>query len=84
MGWRAVLVYKGQDDRMQTWITVIDRPYRRRGLATAMKVVGVEHALALGRPRIQTENEESNPMLDLNKQLGFKVTYQGLDFKKIL
>ncbi len=84
VGWSAVLVHKGEADRMQTGITVIDRPYRRRGLATAMKVAGFEHALALGRPRIQTENEETNPMLGLNKRLGFRPIYQGLDFKKTL
>ena len=84
VGWSAILVHQGEADRMQTGITVIDRPYRRRGLATAMKVIGFEHAVALGRPRIQTENEETNPMLDLNKSLGFRPIYQGLDFKKLL
>ena len=84
VGWSAVLIDKGADSKMQTGITVIDRSYRRRGLATAMKIAGFEHAIEIGRPLIQTENEETNPMLELNKRLGFKVTYQGLDFKKIL
>ena len=84
VGWSAILIHQGEAERMETGITVIDRPYRRRGLATAMKVAGFEHALALGRPLIQTENEETNPMLDLNKSLGFRPIYQGLDFKKVL
>ena len=37
-----------------------------------MKVKGIKFAQTAGIEIIETDNEENNPMLDLNKQLGFE------------
>lgn len=55
-----------------TGLTGVARAYRRKGIATAIKVHAISQAKADGIQRIDTENEEDNPMLDLNVRLGFK------------
>ena len=66
---------------LETGITGVLRDYRRRGIATALKVKAAAFAQQCGADRIMTMNEEKNPMYELNVQLGFKplprwITYQ--------
>lgn len=66
---------------LETGITGVLREYRRRGIATALKVKAAAFAQQVGADRIMTMNEEKNPMYQLNVQLGFKslpawITYQ--------
>jgi GNAT superfamily N-acetyltransferase len=69
---------------VSTGFTGVLRDYRRRGLATALKVRTIEYAKNAGYTFIRTGNEENNPMLALNKKLGFtKITAQ-LAFEKRL
>jgi GNAT superfamily N-acetyltransferase len=63
-------------------LTGTRRDYRRRGLATAMKVRNIQLAKKLGVDIIETDNEENNPMFQLNLQLGFKPQPAYLDFHK--
>lgn len=60
------------ETRMGTGLTGVIRPYRRGGIATALKVQGLCFARAYGVQSVETDNEANNPMLDLNKQLGFQ------------
>lgn len=48
------------------------RAYRRRGVVTALKVLGFESCRRLGARFIQTENDASSPMRDLNHRFGFR------------
>jgi GNAT superfamily N-acetyltransferase len=68
--------------RLQTGLTGTVRKYRRKGVATAMKARGVALAKERGITTIQTENEENNPMYDLNVQLGFKPKPRWLVYTK--
>ncbi len=45
--------------------------HRHRGIATAMKVLGIRWAQTAGATLIRTDNEENNPMYGLNLSLGF-------------
>lgn len=47
------------------------RPFRRRGIARALKVALIRAAQREGLMTINTGNETNNPMLQLNLQLGF-------------
>jgi GNAT superfamily N-acetyltransferase len=61
------------DDRFySTGLTGVDREYRRRGIAKAIKAINFQRAKAAGGKQILCDNEENNPMLQLNYQLGFK------------
>lgn len=55
-----------------TGLTGVDRAYRRRGIAQALKAINFNLAKEKGGKVIFCDNEENNPMLQLNYQLGFK------------
>ncbi len=67
-----------------TGLTAVARSHRRRGIAAALKVRAIEFARDIGTRVIQTDNEENNPMYDLNVRLGFKPTPAWLLFQKLL
>ncbi|MFH1865138.1 MAG: GNAT family N-acetyltransferase [Candidatus Eisenbacteria bacterium] len=67
-----------------TGLTAVDRGHRRRGIAAALKVRAIEFARGIGTRVIQTDNEENNPMCDLNVRLGFKPVPAWLIFMKTL
>jgi GNAT superfamily N-acetyltransferase len=58
--------------RLETGFTGVKRSHRRRGIATALKARALEYARVYGATCIDTGNEENNPMLQLNYQLGFR------------
>lgn len=58
--------------RLDTGLTGVLLEYRRRGIATALKVCTIDFARRLGAYTIDTDNEENNPMFDLNLKLGFQ------------
>ncbi|MFW6063672.1 MAG: GNAT family N-acetyltransferase [Chloroflexota bacterium] len=78
--WRNLVT----DKLLETGLTGVVRSHRRRGIATAMKVRAIEYAQAHGNPLIDTDNEENNPMFQLNLQLGFVPQPAHLDFAKKL
>jgi len=59
-------------EKLYTGLTGVVRSHRRRGIASALKVRGIEWARERGVRVIETDNEENNPMFDLNLQLGFR------------
>ncbi|HSM55533.1 MAG TPA: GNAT family N-acetyltransferase [Candidatus Sulfomarinibacteraceae bacterium] len=75
--WRNLVT----DKLLETGLTGVVRSHRRRGIATAMKVRAIEYAQANGNPLIDTDNEENNPMFQLNLQLGFVPQPAHLDFE---
>ncbi len=71
-------------EKLFTGITGVKRSHRRRGIATALKVRGIAFAKAYGAKVIQTENEENNPMFNLNMHLGFEPAPGWVMFEKDL
>ena len=58
------------------------REFRRKGIATAMKIKAIEVLLKKGVTEIRTDNEENNPMYKINVELGFKPVPFSLDYMK--
>jgi GNAT superfamily N-acetyltransferase len=64
-------------------LTAVARPWRRRGIARALKLSQLRFAQNAGFERVLTESEERNePMRRLNESLGFRpipgmIVYQG-------
>lgn len=67
-----------------TMLTGVLREYRRRGVATALKASALAWAKAEGMQKVLTDNHERNPMLDLNKQIGFREIYAFREYAKDL
>jgi len=72
------------DERLHQGLTGVLRPYRRKGIATDLKIRVIEFARDLGVRSILTDNEENNPMYDLNVQLGFEQMPGWVDYRKMV
>ncbi|MBN2565331.1 MAG: GNAT family N-acetyltransferase [Candidatus Eisenbacteria bacterium] len=84
VGMSELWVSKGDPSKLWQGLTGTVRGYRRKGIATALKLRGVEYARAQGVKVIQTDNEENNPMFHLNLKLGFVAQPAWLEFRKKL
>ncbi len=71
-------------DMLFTGLTGVHRNYRRKGIATALKVRAITWAQGTGCSRINTDNAETNPMLQLNYALGFRPLPAFVSYKKKL
>jgi len=67
--------------RLATDYTGVLPSHRRRGIATALKLHCLEYAKANGVKMITTSNDSTNPMYQLNLELGFKPTPAALYFE---
>ena len=83
-GISVISVRSEKPERVDVGVTGVARAYRRRGIATALKLKTFEFAESIGARYIGTDNEENNPMYELNMQLGFKPKPAWLDFEKAL
>ncbi len=84
VGWCAVLPNPKRPTEVSNGITVVRRGYRRIGIATAMKVHVAQHAQSMGAKQIRTSNISTNPMLSINKMLGYMPRYDSLAYRKLI
>lgn len=82
VGMSELWVPKADTDKLWQGLTGTVRGYRRKGIATALKLKGIEYAKAQGVRIISTDNEENNPMYFLNLKLGFEAQPAWLEFRK--
>ncbi len=69
----AAVGYFAESNSMYNMITGIDRPYRGRGLAMALKLHTIRLARRYGAAYIRTHNDSENaPMLAINRKLGYR------------
>ncbi|MCP4703871.1 MAG: GNAT family N-acetyltransferase, partial [candidate division Zixibacteria bacterium] len=81
----SVLFKFKQNKDLYTGLTGVRRPYRRRGIATCLKVKAIEYAKKHNFAKIGTDNQSTNkPMRDLNDKLGFKKQYDWICYKKVI
>ena len=72
VGYTGLWLSAAEPEKLYTGLTGVVRSHRRKGIATALKVHGFRRARELGKKVIETDNEENNPMFDLNMRLGFR------------
>ena len=58
------------------------KKYRRKGIATALKIKAIEGLLKKGITEVRTDNEKNNPMYKINVKLGFIPVPFSLDYMK--
>lgn len=71
-------------DKLWVGLTGVLDKYRRRGIATALKIYTINFAKQYGAKIIEADNEENNPMFQINLGLGFQPEPAYLDFEKPL
>ncbi len=72
------------DDFMFTGLTGVRREYRRRALATTMKLHALQFAKDNGAKYVTTDNEENNPMYQINLRLGFKPLPSWVEYRRTI
>jgi GNAT superfamily N-acetyltransferase len=82
VGYTGLWLSEADPEKIFTGLTGVVRSHRRRGIATALKVHGFSRAKELGKKSIETDNEENNPMFDLNMRLGFRPAPAWTEFRR--
>jgi mycothiol synthase len=73
VGYSALRRYGAGSPEAENRLTAVRRPWRRRGIATALKRAQIEAARAAGIERISTTNDETNiGMRGVNERLGYE------------
>ena len=58
------------------------KEFRRKGVATALKIKAIQKLLKKGVTEIRTDNEENNPMYKINVALGFEPVPFSLEYMR--
>lgn len=82
VGVSALFNTPARPEKYFTGLTGVLRTHRRRGIAKALKVYAIRYVQVHGGLFIETDNEENNPMYDLNMQLGFKPEPAWVDYER--
>ena len=69
---------------LNTGLTGVKRPFRRKGIATALKLRTIAYAQAHGISVIKTSNNSENSMYRLNLKLGFETYDAEMKLKNII
>lgn len=69
----SAVTYDAEQNTASQLMTAVERAYRGRGIAQALKLRAIEYALSRGATSIRTRNDSANaPMLAINYKLGFQ------------
>ncbi|HYZ19139.1 MAG TPA: GNAT family N-acetyltransferase [Gaiellaceae bacterium] len=73
VGYTAIRRFGADSPEAENRLTAVRRPWRRRGIATALKRAQIERARAAGIEKIFTTNDETNVgMRGVNARLGYE------------
>ena len=75
---------KSEPHKAWTGALGVIRKFRRKGIATALKIKAIEALLKKNITEIRTDNEKNNPMYKINVALGFKPVPFSLEYMKKL
>lgn len=84
VGYSRAVPRETQPGVMGTDLSGVVRSHRRRGIVTALKVMGISDAKRDGFRYIYTDNDARNPMYRLNIALGYRDAFYWLHLQKLL
>ncbi len=82
LGLTSLWLTSADPEKAYTGLTGVLQPARRMGVATALKLRALDFARAKKVKIVQTDNEENNPMFQINLALGFKAIPASLYYRK--
>ncbi len=82
LGVTSLDITSDDSEKAHTGLTGVLRLARRKGVATALKLRAIAHAQERGVKVVQTDNEENNPMFQINLALGFQAIPASLLYRK--
>jgi GNAT superfamily N-acetyltransferase len=82
VGMSGLWVAPADPEKLYTGLTGVKRSHRRRGIAMALKLRAIAYAREYGAKVIETDNEENNPMYQINLRLGFEPRPAWLLYEK--
>jgi len=83
IGLSSLLIQTNKPQEYWTDLTGVLRSHRRKGIALALKIQTIRYVKESDGVSIETDNEENNPMFEINKMLGFVPLPAWLTFEKI-
>ncbi|MBS1722958.1 MAG: GNAT family N-acetyltransferase [Armatimonadetes bacterium] len=84
VGLSQILPNHANPELARTGLTGVLRDYRRDGIATALKVSAITKCKERGIKSIWTDNEEANPMFQINVKLGFRTQFEWVCLERSL
>jgi GNAT superfamily N-acetyltransferase len=84
VGCTKLSTYKTEPKKCWTDNLGVRRDFRRKRLATALKIEALSRLKERGFHEIRTDNEENNPMYKINVNLGFDPVPFSLEYMKAL
>ena len=84
VGSSSVWDNKADPKKLYNGFTGVLRSHRRRGVTTALKLAVIEYVRQRGATHILSDNEENNPMYQINVALGFRPKPGWLELHKKL
>jgi Acetyltransferase (GNAT) family len=75
VGYSRVTLSDAMPELALTGMSGALRTHRRQGIVTALKVLGIDKMKAKGIRWLQTDNDETNPMYQINLRLGFRLAW---------
>ncbi len=74
--------YKSEPHKAWTNGLGVLKEFRRKRIATALKIKAIDRLLHKGITDVRTDNEENNPMYKINVALGFEPVHFSLEYMK--
>lgn len=84
IGYTRVTPYKGDPTQVATGLSGVLRAYRRQGVVTKLKLTAIQALKQLGYKTVRTENDITNPMYQLNLDLGFEWEWDWMQYDRAL
>lgn len=84
VGYTRVTPYQSDATQVATGLSGVLRAYRRQGVVTALKVTALQTLKEMGYKTVRTENDITNPMYQLNLDLGFEWEWDWIQYERTL
>ena len=85
IGMTSLIIYH-KSEPLKAWTQTLGvlKKFRRKGIATALKIKAIQNLMYKGIKEVRTDNELNNPMYKINESLGFLAQPSSLEYLKTI